>query len=54
MKRTKKDFHLTVYTPLCPNGAGHRYFSEKALDLLTGIASVVGFITAMGVLLILA
>lgn len=54
MKRTQKNPHLTVYTPLCPNGADEHYFSQKAVDLLTGIVSVAGFAAAVVFLVTLA
>lgn len=54
MKHSQKNPHLTVYTPICPNGADNQYFSQKAVDLLTGIASVVGFAAAMVFLVTLA
>ncbi|MDO5400359.1 MAG: hypothetical protein Q4F17_05170 [Eubacteriales bacterium] len=54
MKRTHRNSHLRIYTPACPNGADQQYFAGKALDLLTGLASVVGFITAVAFLFIFA
>ena len=51
MKNTKKQYkHLRVVAtkqPICPNAADHNYFSQKALDVMTGLVSCMGFISAM-------
>lgn len=50
MKNRKKYPHLTVVhprQPLYPNAADHRYFQQKALDIVTGLVSCMGFVSAM-------
>lgn len=50
----KKYPHLRVVTPAQPNRADDRRFAGKALDLLTGLVSIAGFVTAMGVLVVIS
>ena len=50
MKNKKKYRHLTVVNskqPMYPNAADHNYFTRKALDVLTAIASGFGLFSAM-------
>ena len=50
MKRHAKHRNLTLYTPQqspCPNAADPRYSAQKAVDILTALVSVVGFVSAM-------
>lgn len=50
MKRTKHRRNLTVYTyrgPAYPNAADSNYLAQRALNILTGIVSGMGFISAM-------
>ena len=50
MKNKKMNRHLTVVNarqPIYPNAADHNYFTRKALDVLTALASGVGLFTAM-------
>ncbi len=42
MKRTKK--HAQRYCPAYPNAASPEYYKAKLLDVLTAIASGMGFI----------
>lgn len=52
MKHRKQK--LTLYTPPCPNAADDAWFARRALDILTGLISIAGFVTAMGVLVVLS
>ena len=50
MIRHSKHLNLTLYTPQqppCPNAADPGYFAQKAVDILTALVSVVGFVSAM-------
>lgn len=47
MKHRHKHTHLRIVAPRYPNAADNRYFAHKALDILTGAVSVMGFISAM-------
>ncbi len=50
MKRQCQHPHLTLYKPQqppCPNAADTDYFAQKAVDILTVLVSVVGFVSAM-------
>ena len=50
MKTNTKYAHLTVYRsrqPAHPGAADDRYFTSKALDILTAVVSGMGLITAM-------
>lgn len=50
MKRKKKYAHLRIVNtqqPMYPNAADNNYFAQKALDVITGIVSCMGFVTAM-------
>lgn len=50
MKNKRTYNHLTVVNttqPKYPNAADHNYFTRKALDVLTALASGVGLFTAM-------
>lgn len=50
MKKNKhhKNRHLTVYKqPAYPNAADPRYFTGKALNILTAVVSGMGFVSAM-------
>lgn len=50
MKRS----HLTVYRPsepICPNGADNQFFADRALNILTGVVSAIGFFSALAFLL---
>ncbi|MGM9659432.1 MAG: hypothetical protein ACI3WQ_02420 [Faecousia sp.] len=53
MKKTMKHKHLHVRRPcqpIYPNAADNRYFAQKALDIITAIVSVAGFVSAMAFL----
>ena len=53
MKKTMKHNHLHVRRPcqpIYPNAADNRYFAQKALDIITAIVSVAGFVSAMAFL----
>lgn len=57
MKKTCNHPNLHLYStkiPVTPNAADDCYFADKALDLLTGIASFAGFVCAMVFLIMLA
>lgn len=50
MKQTRKhSTNLKLYTPQpkYPNAADHRYFAEKALNMMTALVSGMGFLSAM-------
>ena len=51
MKNTKKHYsHLRIVEtkqPICPNAADQNYFAQKALDVMTGLVSCMGFVSAM-------
>ena len=50
MKQNQKYPHLRVVNsrqPMYPNAADHNYFSRKAVDVMTGIASGFGLFSAM-------
>ena len=50
MKNKKTYSHLRIVEPKAPrypNAADQNYFSRKALDVLTGLASGVGLFSAM-------
>ncbi len=50
MKEVSKYPHLAVYTPdqpMYPNAADHRYFAQRAVNIITSIVSGMGFICAM-------
>ena len=50
MKRNSSYSHLRVVNsrqPMYPNAADHNYFSRKALDVMTAIASGFGLFSAM-------
>ena len=50
MKNKRTYSHLTVMNkeqPKYPNAADHNYFTRKALDVLTALASGLGLFTAM-------
>jgi len=52
MKRS----HLTIYrpnAPICPNGADNQFFAQRALNILTGVVSGIGFFSALAFLLTL-
>jgi hypothetical protein len=55
-KNTVNRRQLTVhyYQPITPNAADPRYFTDKALDILTTIVSGMGFVAAMLFLVLLA
>ena len=47
-KNTYRHLHLlNAKEPRYPNAADHNYFTRKALDVLTGIASGFGLFSAM-------
>ncbi|MBR2421007.1 MAG: hypothetical protein IKB09_01480 [Oscillospiraceae bacterium] len=58
MKHTTNKYpHLKVVNtayPVCPNAADQNYFTQKALDVMTGIVSCMGFVTAMVFLVTMA
>lgn len=57
MKKRKHNPNLVVYhprQPIHPNAAEPGYFTRKLLDLVTGIVSGIGLITAMVVLITFA
>ncbi len=45
----RKHSHLSVvpYQPPYPNAADPSYFTQKALDIVTGLVSCMGFVSAM-------
>ncbi|MEE0109296.1 MAG: hypothetical protein UEP57_00175 [Oscillospiraceae bacterium] len=50
MKQHKKYRHLKIYKPeqpIYPNAAGRSYYQAKAVDVITAIVSVMGFVSAM-------
>jgi len=51
MKRTNKNPKnrpgLYVYHPKYPNAASREYYRQKALDAITAVVSVIGFLSAM-------
>ncbi|MBQ7001153.1 MAG: hypothetical protein IJN67_08940 [Oscillospiraceae bacterium] len=51
MKHTKKQYkHLRIVEtkqPIYPNAADQNYFAQKALDVMTGLVSCMGFVSAM-------
>jgi len=51
MKQNKKHYsHLRVIKPqqpLYPNAADPNYFAQKAIDIMTGLVSCAGFVSAM-------
>lgn len=47
MKHQHNSTHLKIVEPRYPNAADNQYFARKALDILTGAVSVMGFISAM-------
>ena len=50
MKQKKKNRNLTIYrsnAPAYPNAADAQYVTRKILDIITGIASGMGLVTAM-------
>lgn len=47
MKQKHRRTHLKVVQPRYPNAADNRYFAKKALDMLTGFISIMGFVFAM-------
>ena len=49
MKRTNQKNHpgLSVYHPKYPNAAGREYYRQKALDAITAVVSVIGFLSAV-------
>lgn len=50
MKNRKKNSNLKVirsHQPIYPNAADHNYFRQKAVDVMTGIISCMGFVSAM-------
>lgn len=51
MQHNHKFHSLTVYTLPCP---GDRHAAGKALDILTGLVSIAGFVCAMGVLVVIS
>ena len=53
-KTTARNRHLYVYQPPVPNAAPPSYFTDKMLDVLTGIVSAMGFVSAMVFLVIMA
>ena len=57
MKKRKNNPNLVVYhprRPIHPNAADPGYFTRKILDVVTGIVSGIGLITAMVVLITFA
>lgn len=50
MKNKKKYSHLTLvkaHEPAYPNAADPNYFAERVLNVVTALASGMGFISAM-------
>lgn len=49
----KQSHHTGCYAqePICPNGADNQFFADRALNILTGIVSCVGFFSALAFLL---
>jgi len=56
MKKKNPYPHLKVinHQPMYPNAADSRYYSQKALDIVTAIISSMGFVSAMVFLVTLA
>lgn len=46
-KKNHRNLRIVKQQPIYPNAADHRYFAQKALDVMTGIVSCMGFVTAM-------
>lgn len=56
-RKTAKHSHLQLVNtnyPVYPNAADQNYFMQKSLDVMTGIVSCIGFVTAMVFLLTMA
>jgi len=53
-KTTARNRKLYVYQPPVPNAAPPSYFTDRMLDVLTGIVSAMGFVSAMVFLVIMA
>ncbi len=52
MKKHKRQAHphlkvVQTRQPVYPNAADPNYFAQKALDVVTGIVSCMGFVSAM-------
>lgn len=50
MKTRRKNRRLTIYRaaqPPFPNAADHRYFANRAVDILSILVSGLGFVCAM-------
>lgn len=47
MKKNKYPHLRIVEQPIYPNAAGPEYYRQKALDIVTGIISAMGFVSAM-------
>ena len=45
---------LYAYQPPVPNAAPPSYFTDKILDVVTGVVSAMGFVSAMIFLVIMA
>ena len=57
MKQPVKPTQLHIHhhrQPLYPNAADHRYYAQRALDIVTAIVSVAGFVSAMAFLITLS
>ena len=57
MKQSVKHTQLHIHhhrQPLYPNAADHRYYAQRALDIVTAIVSVAGFVSAMAFLITLS
>lgn len=55
MKKNKyPHLKLIQQQPAYPNAAGHQYYRQKALDIVTAIISGMGFVSAMVFLVTLA
>lgn len=56
MKQSAKPTQLHIHhrQPPYPNAADHRYYAQRALDIVTAIVSVAGFVSAMAFLITLS
>ena len=45
--KKKNNNNLYIYQPMYPNAASPRYYAQKALNIITAIASGTGFLTVL-------
>ena len=53
-KTSARNRQLYAYQPPVPNAAPPSYFTNKILDVVTGIVSAMGFVSAMVFLVLMA